>query len=181
MSERSDNGKTILHEFLVGVADYLEELARRNRKLLDALHDYRKLLVAGKTSEIERATPLLDRLAGEIRCLDETRRAFVDDYFIQEGWSGPRNYTTITERIREIGVTDEEAAAYDRVSRARLELIEVLAEVDAQNSLNLTLVGQGLSFAEVSFRALLGLDRTPSTYGPSEGDDDGPSLLDAQA
>jgi hypothetical protein len=181
MSETSGNGKTNLHEFLVEVSSYLDELARRNRILLDALGKYQALLVSGESHEIERATPPIDRLAGEIRCLDEKRRAYVDDFFNEMGWDGPRNFTAMSDHVKEIGVTDEEAAAFDQASRARMELIRVLAEVDAQNSLNLTLIGQGMSFAEVSLRALLGLDKDPSSYGPSEGEDDGPSLLDAQA
>jgi hypothetical protein len=168
-------------EFLDQVTDYLLKLCEANRKLLAALKDYQKLLVEGDPGTIERATPKLDRLTGAIRSLDETRRAFVDDYFNQRGWDGVRNFTAIAEHIKATEVTDEEAAAFERLTESRVRLIEILAEVDAQNSLNLTLIGQGMSFAEVSLRALLGFDSNPSTYGPSDGAEDGPSLLDARA
>lgn len=181
MSDTTDNGKTSLLDFLVDVTGYLDELTVRNRNLLDALTTYQKLLVGGESADIERATPAIDRLAGGIRCLDEKRRVCVDDFFVRMGWDGPRNFSAISERVLRNGVTDEEAAAFEQASRARMELIRVLAEVDAQNSLNMTLIGQGMSFAEVSLKALLGVEKDQSTYGPSEGEDDGPSLLDAQA
>jgi len=167
--------------FLERVAEYLRELTQLNLKLLGALTEYRRLLIEGATDAIERATPKLDRIAGEIRVIDEKRRMFVDSYFTAHDWNGPRNFSAISERVRESDVSDEEAAAFERASRARMELISVLAEVDAQNSLNLTLIGQGMSFAEVGLKALLGLERNPSTYGPTEGAEEGPSFLDAHA
>jgi hypothetical protein len=168
-------------EFLERVARYLEELTEANRRLLDALGGYQKLLIAGESLAIEKATPALDRHAGRIRRLDEERRAFVDDFFIQRNWNGPRNFSAISEHVSEAGVTDEEAAAFEKAAAARMKLIGTLAEVDAQNSLNLILIGQGMSFAEAGLRALLGLDRDPSTYGPGMPTEDGPTLLDAQA
>jgi len=167
--------------FLAGVENYLVELTDANETLLTALNEYQNLLVEGNTSAIEKATPALDRLAGKIRILDEKRRAFVDSFFVQKGWNGPRNFSSIAEHVKNAGVTDEEAAFFERASVARMKLIEVLAEVDAQNSLNLTLIGQSMTFAEVSLRALLGLDNKPATYGPTEPGEDGPSLLDRQA
>jgi hypothetical protein len=168
-------------EFLNEVADYLESLTEANRKLLVALKDYQELLVTGEPRAIEQATPRLDRLTGDIRCLDERRRAYVDDFFNVRGWNGVRNFSAIAERVMASEVNDEEAAAFERLKDARTNLIAVLAEVDAQNSLNITLIGQGMSFAEVSLRALLGLEDNPTTYGPSDGGEDGPSLLDARA
>jgi hypothetical protein len=182
MSTSSDNHEISLHEFLTAVTCYLEDLTAANTRLLDALNKYQDLLVQGDTASIEKATPRLDRLAGEIRVLDEKRRAYVDDYFTCHGWDGPRNFSAIANRVRELGVSDDEALAFERASVARMKLIEILAQVDARNSLNLTLIGQGMSFAEVSLRALLGMDSETSSYGPAEdGNEDGPSLLDAQA
>jgi hypothetical protein len=182
MSTLKDNQPISLHEFLTAVTCFLVEITDTNRKLLDTLNHYQDLLVEGKTDSIERATPGLDRLAGEIRILDEKRRAYVDEFFLQRGWTGPRNFSAIAERIKTSGVSDDEAAAFERASFARMKLIEILAEVDAQNSLNLTLIGQGMSFADLSLKALLGMDENTSTYGPAEGgNEDGPSLLDAQA
>jgi len=182
MSTLKHDQNTSLHEFLTAVTCFLDDITDTNRKLLDALNHYQDLLVQGDTNSIERATPVLDRLAGEIRVLDESRRAYVDDYFLQRGWSGPRNFSAISDRVRNSDVSDDEAAAFERASIARMKLIEILAEVDAQNSLNMTLIGQGMSFAEVSLRALLGMDNSTPTYGPPEGgNEEGPSLLDAQA
>ncbi len=174
------NESTMLH-FLMGVTEYLNDLTQANRKLLEALKKYQNMLVEDDTDLIEHATPGLDRIASEIRIIDEKRRAFVNDFFIQRGWNGPRNFSAIADHVSETGVSDNEAAAFERVSQARMELIQVLAEVDAQNSLNLTLIGQGMNFAEVSLKALLGLDNNPTTYGPSDGGEEGPSFLDAQA
>jgi hypothetical protein len=160
---------------------FLHELVEANTKLLSELTEYQKTLVTGDIGDIERATPKLDRVAGKIRFLDEERRAFVDEYYLLRGWDGLRNFSSLSIWIKEVGVTDEEAAAFERAIDARMKLIEVLAEVDAQNSLNITLIGQGMSFAEASLKALLGFDNNPPTYGPSASDEDGPSLLDAQA
>ncbi len=168
-------------EFLTGLADYLGELTEANMRLLSALDDYQILLVKDDTSSIEQASPHLDRLTGEIRCLDEARRVYVDDFFRKQNWDGPRNFTAIKERLSESGVTDDEATAFERMSKARAELIEALAEVDAQNSLNITLIGQSLSLAEISLRALLGCDEKKMDYGPEGDAEDGPSLLDAHA
>lgn len=171
-----------MHEFLSEVASYLEGLADANRRLLAALKEYQDLLVTGEPEAIEKATPHVDRLTIEIRRLDETRRAYVDDYFVKNAWTGPRNFSSIMENVLAYGVNDEEAAAFERCNSARSRLIQALAEVDAQNSLNLTLIGQSMSFAELSLRALLGCHDKPPTYGPDDRDDDGgPSLLDAQA
>ncbi len=181
MSGNSHTEEITLLEFLSGVTDYMERLAQANGKLLENLRAYQDVLVKGENDPIEKATPALDRLAGQARCIDEERRAFVDDFFAHMGWSGPRNFSAIAEKVRKIGVSDEEAMAFEAASRARMRLIEVLAEVDAQNSLNLILIGQGLTFADVSLRALLGLEKNRSAYGPSNPTDDPPSLLDAQA
>jgi hypothetical protein len=171
-----------MNEFLSEVAIYLESLAESNLRLLAALKEYQDLLVTGEPEAIEKATPVVDRLTIEIRRLDESRRAYVDDFFIKHGWNGSRNFSSIMEHVLMRGVNDEEAAAFERCKYARTRLIQALAEVDAQNSLNLTLIGQSMSFAELSLRALLGCHDKPQTYGPSDNDDDdGPSLLDAQA
>ena len=168
-------------EFLNEVVRYLEGLADANQRLLAALKEYQDLLVSGKPEAIEKATPHVDRLTGEIRLLDEERRAFVDGYFLKMGWDGPRNFSALASRVMSCGVNDDEAAAFERANRARSSLIRALAEVDAQNSLNLTLIGQSMSFADISLRALLGCRDKPPTYGPSQSDDEGPSLLDRQA
>jgi hypothetical protein len=181
MADKTEYNNESMLDFLNGVAGYLEELTQANRNLLVSLKDYQKLLVGGETLDIERATPKVDRLTGKIRILDETRRQFVDSFFQNRGWEGPRNFTAISEKVKQSGVTDEEAAAFDRVVKARAGLIDALAQVDAQNSLNITLIGQGLSFAEVSLRALLGCDDRKSGYGPDDETGDGPSLLDARA
>jgi len=182
--EARKKSEVITHmlEFLTGVAEYLEALIDANHDLLYRLVEYQKVLVAGETDEIEHATPGVDRLAGKIRIIDEERRVFVDNYFREKGLTGPRNFSAISEKVMEIGVTDEESIAFERAKTARMKLIEVLAEVDAQNSLNITLIGQGMTFAEASLRALLGFDNRPESYGPaSDDEDEGPSLLDAQA
>jgi hypothetical protein len=167
-------------EFLTDVGTYLEQLTEANVRLLGALKEYQELLVLGETEAIERATPYIDGLTGEIRTLDEHRRAYVDNFFKEKGWNGSRNFSSIARHVEHEGVTDEEACAFERAGKARSRLILALAEVDAQNSLNLTLVGQSMSFAEISLRALLGYNDQPSTYGPSADTDDGPSLLDEQ-
>ncbi len=181
MSDIHENTCDSKFEFLQKVTEFLYELTEANRKLLNGLKAYQDLLIEGDNADLERATPRLDRLTGEIRCLDEERRAFVDAYFLNCGWDGPRNFSAIREKIRQSGVTDEEAAAFERASRARAMLIEALSEVDAQNSLNITLIGQGLSFAEVSLRALLGCNEKQVGYGPDDETGEGPSFLDATA
>jgi hypothetical protein len=181
MTEKTSANQITILDFLVKVSEYLEELSDLNSKLLDVLKAYQRHLVSCETDTIEKSTPGLDRFAGEIRLLDERRRAFVDDFFISHGWTGSRNYSGISDHIRRHGVSDDEAAAFERVSQARMKLIRILAEVDAQNSLNITLISQGMSFAEVSLKALLGFDSNPLTYGPDDMGEDGPSILDAQA
>jgi len=168
-------------KFLSEITSYLESLAEANVRLHAALKEYQNLLVMGETDAIAKATPHLDRLTIEIRRIDENRRAFVDDFFLKMGWDGPRNFSSIAEHVKAHGVNDDEAAAFERARIARAKLIEALAQVDAQNSLNMTLVGQSMSFAEISLRAILGCHDKPSTYGPSDSDGDGPALLDAQA
>lgn len=180
MINKEDNGLT-LKEFLTGLNDYLVELTEANRELLRILKKYEKLLVQGETEKIEKGTPGIDRLAGKIRVIDETRRIFVDDFFNAQGWDGPRNFSALALKIKIMGVSDDEAAAFDRAAASRMDLIEILAEVDAQNSLNITLVGQSLSFAELSLKAIFGFDTRKSTYGPQNDPESGPSLLDAQA
>jgi len=168
-------------EFLTDVGTYLEQLTEANVRLLGALKEYQELLVLAETDVIEKATPHIDRLTGEIRTLDEKRRNYVDNFFRKKGWAGSRNFTSIAEHVKDEGVSDEEACAFEKANMSRSRLILALAEVDAQNSLNLTLIGQSMSFAEISLRALLGCGDKPSTYGPSQDSDDGPSLLDEQA
>ena len=168
-------------EFLSTLTKYLEDLCDANERLLSTLRKYQSLLVSGESSTIEKATPQVDRITSEIRRLDENRRIYVDDFFRSREWDGPRNFTAITSRVMESGVNDEEAAMFERAQKSREKLIELLIEVDAQNSLNITLVGQGLSFAEISLRALLGANDKPVTYGPKGESDEGPSFLDAQA
>jgi hypothetical protein len=169
-------------EFLNTVTLYLERLVEANKRLLAALKEYQELLVTGELNAIETATPYVDRMTNEIRRIDEDRRAYVDHFFMEVGWNGPRNFTAITEYVSSKGVNDDQAMAFEQAKEARAKLIQALAEVDAQNSLNITLIGQGLSFADLSLRAILGCTDRPSTYGPSDCDeDDGPSLLDAQA
>ncbi|MCX6645793.1 MAG: flagellar export chaperone FlgN [bacterium] len=180
VENNNHNGLTLL-EFLDGLNNYLVELTETNRDLLSVLKKYQKILVQCDTKTIEKATPGLDRLAGQIRMIDEKRRQYVDSYFSSRGWDGPRNFSALADRIKNTGVTDEQAAAFDRTASSRMDLIEILAEVDAQNSLNITLIGQGLSFAEVSLKALLGFENDKSSYGPSNDPDNGPSFLDAQA
>jgi hypothetical protein len=181
MKEPNNNNPPNMLEFLNRVNDYLEELIEANRELLGILNEYQKVLVKGDTDEIEKSTPALDRHAGKIRMIDEKRRAYIDEFFLSRGWDGPRNFSAISNNVSEIGVTDEEGAAFERTASSRMSLIEVLAEVDATNSLNITLIGQSMSFAEVSLKALLGFQTETTTYGPSIECDDGPSLLDAQA
>ena len=168
-------------DFLNRTTEYLEKLTEANRNLLKALREYQAVLVSGKPEEVEKATNLVDRLTSAVRILDEERRIFVDRFFVSRGWNGPRNFSAISERVKESGVNDDEAAAFDRAARARMGLIEVLAETDAQNSLNLTLIGQSMNFAEVSIRALFGCNDEPTVYGPDKGEEHGPSILDAQA
>lgn len=167
-------------DFLDTVSNHLENLCHANQNLLRALKEYQKLLISGENESVGRATPHIDRLTSQIRRLDEDRRLFVDDYFVRNGWEGARNFSAIADHVRSAGVADDEAAAFERCQNARARLIAVLAEVDAQNSLNLTLIGQGLNFAEVSLRTLLGVEENHSTYGPGEMADEGPSFLDAQ-
>ena len=181
MDSNTNNSAITLIEFLDRVTTYLEELTDANIKLLQSLKSYQDLIVEGENESIEHATPRLDRSAGQIRILDEQRRAYVDDYFQSHGWDGPRNFSAIEERVMSLGVSDDESIAFERAAHARMVLIEILAEVDAQNSLNLTLIGQGLSFAEVSLRALFGFGENPATYGPDDHGNDGPTLFDTQA
>jgi len=181
MDSNTDNTEITLLDFLDTTTLYLEELTDANRKLLLTLKDYQDLIVNNDNNSIENSTPMLDKAAGKIRALDEDRRAYVDSFFKLMGWDGPRNFSSIGEKVMSHGVTDEEALAYNRAAQARMTLIGILAEVDAQNSLNLTLIGQGLSFAEVSLRALFGFGDNPATYGPDDHGNDGPTLLDAQA
>lgn len=168
-------------EFLNQLTVFFYELIEANKRLLAALNDYQQLLVTGKTDAIEKATPQLEQITHEIRRLDEKRKEFVDEFFQQKGWEGPKNFSSIVELVKAEGVNDEEALAFEKARNARGELIEVLARVDAQNSLNITLIGQSMSFAEISLKAILGFNDKPSTYGPSDDSDKGPSLLDAQA
>jgi len=181
MDSKNQNTEITLLEFLERVNQYLEELTDANRNLLKILKNYQDLLVQGENESVEHATPRLDRAAGQIRMLDEARRLYVDGFFKQMGWTGARNFSAIEEKVMALGVTDEEALAFNRALQSRMVLIGMLAEVDAQNSLNLTLIGQGLSFAEVSLRALLGFGDNPNTYGPDDPGNDGPNFLDARA
>lgn len=181
MTDKLDNCGSILLEFLNGMNAFLVELTDANRELLKALKEYQEVLVRGDTGTIEKATPGLNRIAGKIRVIDENRRLYVDEFYTIKGWDGARNFSALAEKIRQIGVTDDEGAAFDRAASSRMALIEILAEVDAQNSLNITLIGQSLSFAEVSLKALFGYENDKSTYGPSDETESGPSILDAQA
>lgn len=169
-----------MKDFLETLSAYLDSLTELNIRLLAALREYQDLLVDGAPGNIEKATPIVDRLTNEVRRLEEERRKFVDGIFSANGWTESRNFSNIKARVEAEGVSDDDAVAFERATRSRSNLIEILAQVDAQNTLNMTLVGQGLTFAEVSFRTLLGSMNKQDGYGPSKSSEEGPSFLDAQ-
>jgi len=167
-------------EFLTILASHLDELKETSQELLEVLNEYQSFLVEGNLAKIEEITPRIDKLAGKVKLLDNSRKQLIEEFFERMGWTGPKNFSSLAKLISSKEISDEEAAAFERVKRSREELIKVLAEVDAQNSLNITLINQAMSFADVSLRMLLGAESGAETYGPKGEENAGPSFLDAQ-
>jgi hypothetical protein len=152
---------------LDGLSAILAELIDAHKRLAACALGLRDALVACDNDAIERLCRENERIAADVRKLENKRIEFLRDAGLNEPASA--SFSSLEKAIAGAELTDEEKTALDDLRKLRLELAGYINHVDHHNQLNLTLVGQALEFHEFSLRLLINAAGGEATGYTPEG------------